>query len=242
LRNTNQLRRKAVEKPQKVSAAFDPVAFLVRFMNTDLGQLREGDRLNLLDDFGAFVGAELSGLAFEPTDERPTIDGAGVQRLQTELRELIRPIAESQTTVDPQSRFGRIVAEHAGLAGAATSYSRPVKSAFVGMTRAPGKGSRLRVSAPHAELVFLKAALLLLVVKTPAQQRLRVCPECGDVFLRVRKQRYCTRRCVNKVNMRAWVARTHGKASHRASSRKSYVKRVRARISPNVKVHQRVKK
>lgn len=36
--------------------------------------------------------------------------------------------------------------------------------------------------------------------------RIRVCPEpkCRQLFVRVRKQVYCSRRCVNRANQREW--------------------------------------
>jgi hypothetical protein len=34
----------------------------------------------------------------------------------------------------------------------------------------------------------------------------RRCPECKTIFLRVRRQQYCSRACVNRANKRAWRA------------------------------------
>ena len=43
--------------------------------------------------------------------------------------------------------------------------------------------------------------LVEVLVKT---QKIRRCPECSDLFLKIRKQKYCSRTCVNRVNKRDW--------------------------------------
>lgn len=227
---------------RKSPADADAIAFLVRFINADLDQYREGDWLNLQDDLVSFGRAELAGLSFNPTDQ-PMLSDALVarafRRLQQDLRELLRPIAESQSAIDPQSRFGRELARHSDMSSEST---RPLEGAFFTVVVEPGDAPRLKVSARSTELTFIKAVLLMLVVTSTAQTRLRLCPECGAVFLRVRKQLYCSRRCVNRANMRAWLSEPNRKASHRASSTRSYAKRVRARTHARVKVGGRIKR
>jgi hypothetical protein len=230
---------------RKSSDATDPVAFLVRFANADLGQYREGDWLNLQDDLEAFGRSELAGCSFCATDEqmsRAGVDRKAFRSLQNDLREILRPIAVSQSVIDPRSRFGKVLAQHSDLSSSSSSYSRDIGQTFLTIDVNAGKTPRLEVSAKYRELIFVKAALLLLVVSSPEQARLRVCPECGAMFLRIRKQVYCGRRCVNRANMREWLGRPRRKAQHQDSSRRSYAKRVRARTNGNVKIGRRAKR
>ena len=48
-----------------------------------------------------------------------------------------------------------------------------------------------------------RATLMLLLARQPFDKVNR-CPECGAIFARVRKQIYCTPKCLNRVNMRTW--------------------------------------
>jgi hypothetical protein len=45
--------------------------------------------------------------------------------------------------------------------------------------------------------------------------QIRRCPECEKIFLKVRKQGYCSRTCVNKANKRAWRERQEQKTATR---------------------------
>lgn len=216
---------------RKSSVEADPIAFLVRFANADLEQFREGDWLNLRDDLAALARALLSGpliLTLMPTNEPRRLgavdSGEYVEwlQLQDNFRRVLRTVAASQSPIDPQ-----------GLSSGA------IELVTVGISVAadPTKGPCVELSGEYPTLLFVKAVLLL--AAEPAAARLRLCPECESMFLRIRKQQYCGRKCVNKANMRAWLGRQHGKASHRASSRRSYVKRTHARTSANVRIARR---
>ena len=58
---------------------------------------------------------------------------------------------------------------------------------------------------------------------------LQRCPECPKIFVRVRKQRYCSRQCVNRVNARKWRNTAEGKRKNRERAAEGYQKR-RARV------------
>jgi predicted RNA-binding Zn ribbon-like protein len=216
---------------RKSSADTDPIAFLVRFANAELEQFREGDWLNLQDDLAAFADrTQLSGalnLTLMPTDEPRKALGPNVffDGLQDSVRRLLRTVAESQSAIDLQ-----------GLSSAAPESVEVV----ITLDAESGRAPRIVLSGEYLDLLFVKAVWLL--ASDPAGSRLRLCPECEAAFLRIRKQLYCSRRCVNRANKRAWLDRGPGKASHRASSRRSYVKRARAHTGPNVKVSQRRRK
>jgi hypothetical protein len=62
------------------------------------------------------------------------------------------------------------------------------------------------------------------------------CPECGRVFYRVRKQRYCSRRCTNRTNMRKWRKTEKGRNGESKRNARRYVARLRRKIGPRAKV------
>ena len=68
---------------------------------------------------------------------------------------------------------------------------------------------------------------------------IRQCPECETIFYRVRKQQYCTRRCVARASMRKWRQTETGKRYERSRGRARYEARVRQVHGKNVKVNTR---
>ena len=225
----------------------DPIEFIVRFIYEDLEQFREGDWLNLQDDLAAFERCGPPSLELGPTDEnlaklRTTSDPKLFRKLQVKLASLLQTIAmrQSTTTVSqaPSSKAsdpGSVFAFYRTLSS--VSFSADVVR--IGIADGPDKVPRVLLEGKYFDVLYAKAALVLLLVGSPARERLRLCPECLTVFVRVRRQRYCSRRCVNRANMRGWLGRHKGKASHRASSKRSYAKKVRARLHEKVQIRTR---
>jgi hypothetical protein len=218
----------------EISSSASSVRFLVQFAEADLEAFREGDWLNLQEELAAFVRSGPAGLTLRTDGPlgalRQDVESRRrVQQFQSDVGDLLQQIAAAQSTFPPEAR--------------AKKYFNPDWSGDslngitrFGLTTDGVARPRLALYGNFLKLAYFQAALLLLVLKDPGVARLRMCPECRTVFIRVRKQRYCTRRCVNRANMRAWTARPHGKASHRKSSREAYKKLVRARTGPRVKV------
>jgi predicted RNA-binding Zn ribbon-like protein len=218
------LRDKASNRSDMSSLEASRIAILVRFISADFNGFREGDWLNLRDDLASFL-SEDSGLAFIPTDDPPSCDVSNMRllrRLQKQVRDLMRPLAESQSAIGSRSSFRRELARHSELKTGSNSSSQAIEM-FLETVFKAGERPRVRLAMKYLDAVYCKAALLLLDRPGPDVKRLRLCPECGNVFLRVRKQLYCTRRCVNRANMRAWLERPHGKASHSASSKRTWI-------------------
>jgi hypothetical protein len=63
---------------------------------------------------------------------------------------------------------------------------------------------RLVVTGALRDCVLTMASLVII---TPSRSPIARCPEDGRLFVRYRRQRYCSRRCVNRVNLRAVRAR-----------------------------------
>lgn len=81
---------------------------------------------------------------------------------------------------------------------------------------------------------FLTTLLFLLAQQST--NRVSKCPECDRLFLRVRKQLYCSRTCVNRANKRDWRKTQKGKENGRAQARARYEKKIKAKLGPNVQV------
>jgi hypothetical protein len=241
------LRDRSRKHTRKSSMGLDPIEFLVRFTNSDLKALSKRGWLKLLDDLAAFDRWGPRSLELRPDDEgdQSPVNGRRdprqLRQLQVACLSLLQPIAERQSITatsatknrpdDPES----VHAFHASCSSDSFGHG----DVRIGFAEGPDEGPRLLLSGPSFHILYVKAALLLLVVNHPTRSRLRCCPECWTVFLRIRKQQYCSRRCVNRANMRAWLKRQHGKASHRASSKRSYAKRVRARLGAKVQIKTR---
>ena len=63
--------------------------------------------------------------------------------------------------------------------------------------------------APHfmgnaPDMFLIRLAYLL---NQQTAERILTCPECKKHFLKIRKQKYCSRTCVNRANKRDWRER-----------------------------------
>jgi hypothetical protein len=167
--------------------------FVVNFAGMDLDRLRDGDWLNLREDLQTFVSIDqfmLEGPS--PRDEEYTADE--IRALQRELQQVLGDLVAKR--------------EPSGNHWPLTQYTKLIdlKDLALGVTPLDPLGmpghNMLRAQAPARNVFFLH--LFLLLCQEPTGRILR-CPECGTIFYRVRGQRYCTRRCVNRVNRRDWV-------------------------------------
>jgi hypothetical protein len=70
--------------------------------------------------------------------------------------------------------------------------------------------------------------LMLLLGQEPPNRILR-CPECKKIFYRVRKQRYCSRPCVNRATVRKWRATEEAKKQEKDRAHKRYRKKMAPR-------------
>jgi hypothetical protein len=81
------------------------------------------------------------------------------------------------------------------------------------------------VTTGAARDVFLMKLFFLMLQHGCAN--IKSCPECGRLFWRVRRQKYCSRTCVNRVNMREWTRSKREQAARRAASRQTRTKRAK---------------
>lgn len=58
------------------------------------------------------------------------------------------------------------------------------------------------VEADPTHLFFIRFGLALM---ERGISEIQACPECARVFYRVRKQKYCSKTCINRVSRRNWL-------------------------------------
>lgn len=115
--------------------------------------------------------------------------------------------------------------------------SWPKLSAYFAISKQPKNVSQ---DAPRVPTLFLLAELedtfilrLLLKLWGESTDRIQTCPECGSLFYRIRKQKYCSRPCANRVSVRKFRATEKGKRQERERARIRYRKnKAPARVHP----------
>ena len=213
--------RAAVRKRGQQSEAED-LAFAVQFAGMDLDHLRPGDWLNLRDDFSkflAFHSVEGPGYRDCPEDD--------FRAIQRDLNTLLRDVVTSRDTHRLSPTFVPI---HVRI----SLFCMPAQGPFPEQTMRQACG-------PMRDLFILRVRDLLL--QAPTLEPIRQCPECERIFLRVRKQEYCSRACVNRASVRRWRQTEAGKQYEQARSHTRYEKRrKRESGNENLKVARRPRK
>jgi hypothetical protein len=221
-----------------MQTAEERLKFAVRFIQMDITHLRAGDRLNLNEDLltflfpdtatDPFAGALEDSAAF-PHNDPSQLSANDLVTLQREVLEVLlgvvklreRPKRDEPASALVFLNLNSQLQVTPGLAVHSRHGDTRVSTFFVGPFR-------------DAFLMQLIMSLIQLPLDT-----LRACPECGTIFYRVRKQRYCSRRCTNRANMRAWRQSVHGKARESDLNHSRYHARVKRTISPKATVARR---
>lgn len=172
--------------------------FIVYFANLDFKKgIREGDWINLQDDFRRFfpiVGKIFQGsIQFHPHSdpEYEKYPKDKFLRLQGELQELLL------TKTKRKSEDGSIRLTHLIEIKVSYSFSSNGDINFL-------------VAVGHVRDLFLQRVINLLL-DPEASSNFRQCPECKKIFLRVRRQVYCSPPCADKANKRVWLKTPKGK-------------------------------
>jgi hypothetical protein len=181
----------------------DRLRFVVGFAQADLKGMRAGDKLNLREDLFSFAdvvcysseeglkGLEAKlkqGTALAPAPTSPEdITDKALEEAQGEFREILRGVTQprlgpaeffSFVTTMPQVRFHARVDRN--------------KQTFI---------------FPEAEIPdLLRFRLLQLLGLFANLYRLRMCPECKKIFVKVKRQKYCSQTCANRAYMREYRA------------------------------------
>jgi len=88
--------------------------------------------------------------------------------------------------------------------------------------------------------MFLLTPLFLL--NQESLDRIRRCPECPTIFYRVQKQKYCSRACTNRANVRTWRQREEVKVQEQEKAHERYKAKRTAGGYRNTKVERRPRK
>jgi hypothetical protein len=184
-----------------IALRLERLHFAVALAQYNLSALRDGDWLNLREDFLAFLGQS------RDPDRTATVSDAGglvstrwpapfpedfserdFQILQYEVRTILQAAAgdnmggfpasiDVKATLQVQPQDGRV------------SPSGGYITSLHGSTR--------------DQFLFL----LLDALRHEPPDRILRCPECHALFVRSYTQAYCSRRCTNRASVRQWRAR-----------------------------------
>jgi hypothetical protein len=194
------------------------LAFAVGFAQMDLSRLRPGDWLNLREDVTAFLGltpesmtplASLGGISvgvYPPYPQELTEEQFEFLRIRTYdlLVSKMENIAMAQVGEPPTEN------DSVPFPGGNIMFMvRPYAPEWRAVPEFRGLTSDM----------FLLILTLLLGQQPP--DRIRRCPECQKLFLRIRKQGYCGRTCVNRVNKRTWREAQEMKAQQRPARKRT---------------------
>ena len=206
---------------KKFLTAVDRIQFVIEFARMNLQKLREGDRLNLKEDFVEFLSprgeynlSEAGGvLALPAHAPMPNeYSEADFSDLQKEVQRLLAQAAAGSTG----NRF--IVTR--GGPPLITEYVK-LQAEFV------IHGAFRRNEAPFLAVqgatrdVFLVVVFFLLLAH--GLEKIQLCPQCQRVFSQgTRRQIYCSRPCANLASVKAFHSRAKAAAAakKKASRRK----------------------
>jgi hypothetical protein len=182
----------------------DRLAFLVRFLRMDLSRLRPPAWDRLQKDIRAFLATEqiqerantrwqfVVGPAL--ASQRTPLTEEEVRGLQQNTREFVTIALKEEHLFAPGDTPVRA--------------TKPVTLTASYQLWCPGSARFLFIEGALPDMFLLVLHLLLI---RGADTHLRACPECETIFLRVRKQIFCTTRCKKRANIRAWRQTPKGK-------------------------------
>jgi hypothetical protein len=204
---------------------------MVDFANADLGTMRAGDVLNLREDLDHFVllgPGGVGGVAWPAPSQLSDEELAALQEKTRALLATVLSDADSAQVTAP---------------GVATASASPIRIGEMTWHLIPaspldgGPRRRLQTSGAPADVFQLQ---LLLVIGQYGTDRIKRCPrpECGRLFWKFGRRRYCSRQCTNAASPKVRAAlrknNAHVKRSEAAAARRRYERGV-AKRAPGAK-------
>jgi hypothetical protein len=225
-------------------SATDRLVFAVRFMQTKLEELSATARAALKDELEAFlqhaplfvrthkevaIARTATGGIIPRVIGGPKVKdwtGDAVRELQEEVRALFNYIIESRAFQAGDPRYKEPIEagrkEDGGLT-AISGLDLPIFWPSVGYSPLPVLNAfHVLWATGNAHDLFL-LVLNFIITQEPTDKILR-CPECKNVFVRIRRQQYCSRTCTKRAVMRNWRKTPAGKAAQARSSKLQYAK------------------
>jgi hypothetical protein len=204
----------------RMSTLEQRLRFAIEFSRMDLDTIRPGDSMNLREDLYLFAFARerfVPGNVFADSDEFGSIRELSIEDLKHLQIEARHALGECAT-----------VRVH--------TFSQPV-TICLGISKTRIIRRNVLHVAGNPRDCFL-TVLYFLLSQEPVG-RIRVCPGCGEIFYKVKKQKYCSRRCGNRAYMREYRSTENGKDKESKENHKAYEKRTKKRTGKTVKVARR---
>jgi hypothetical protein len=200
----------------RMRTAEDRLRWAVEFCQSDVERMRPGDILNARDDLYLFLHGHPNERVFP----------GGICAFETggSIREF--PLEEMKQL----QAEGRAVFHSAAIVSG-TKLALPVNVHYT-LMRDPIDWKRKVVMEVAGDPRDCFLTVLYHLITQEKVNRLAMCPGCGLIFYRVKKKKYCSVRCGNKVYMREYRAI----GGEKDSNHKQYEKRKRARASKAAKV------
>lgn len=214
-----------------MSTTEDRLRFAIRFCQEDIGKMRAGDQINLREELSFFMyGAPMSATVATPAGVI-AFDGADISQLPNEemskLQAEVYEVLNSAASWGKQSNPRSLVKLNAPLPRHHISVDLELRGDLIGVH-----------GSSRDCLLFI---LYRLLVQEPRMvQRISLCPGCGRIFYRIKRQKYCSQRCSNRMYMQEY----RGKKSDKISevNHKQYEKRIKSEVGSAVKVARRKRK
>ena len=230
------------------SRQVDRLTFLVQFVQMDLNTLRPGDWLNLRDDLCRYMNQPSSNTWYINRDDplwttTPCAVIAAIQSTTATVLDLrVDGNAEARDAAEALQRYYPDESQTVET----LSYTRERNAFTIGpqdvnlLTKhheASGSISSITRYYTDAHSAFFQAVMLHL--SSEPTDAVRRCPECHTLFVRVRKQVYCSRTCVNRVAVRKFRATDEGKQTEGTRARARYEQKVKGTTNVKVGRHQK---
>jgi hypothetical protein len=198
------------------------LAFAVKFAQTDFPSIREGDWLNLIEDFAAFLMPSQT-MAMSVRHDNP-----GETVLDS------RPQAEAL-----QKKAYALLSDLVDIRDGRKKRSDRWPINFDILVQPPiieGSRTRYYLCAQGKEHDIFLLRVFLLLIREPTNRVLRCdAADCDRIFYRVRKQKFCSQRCQSRDFMRRF--RNPDEESER--NHKRYENRMKKKLGQKTRVARR---
>lgn len=207
--------------------------FVVRFAGMDLDRLRPGDWLNLQDDVTRYLHGQqgetsphLGPVVFSTFEHLPSdpLTEAPIRQLQADVKAILHNVVDTRGI-----RLGQQV--HAHLT------PLQIRCRLLPLDAIGPKGKTLLgVDGPAHDVFLLSVFLLFAYEKTG---KIGQCPACHALFLPVKKQAYCSKRCQMRVYMQQRRQQEHVKEQEAEQAHARYANKRKRQLSEKVHVARR---
>ena len=89
-----------------------------------------------------------------------------------------------------------------------------------------------------ADLFYVRLGL---VICDEGISQIKECPECHRLFYRIRKHKYCSKTCINRVSRKKWLKKPQNRKKESKWARERYKRRMREKTNGNIKIQERNK-